>query len=335
VGPALADGWAGETALSHAGSPLPFLGAELGPILGALALAGTALAALVPGARAAAASLIGVAVLGFASGWLGAPLGPTRFGAPVLAAFAAVVVLAGVAMQALARAVASARVPMARASGAMVVVLELVVPVEEADDGFARAQARAAGAAAAWDDAAWGLLPPGTVVLATSPRVMTRALAARGRGALRPDLTLVPTFLRDARAWTSLAGDAALVPLWRDLELAGVPGEEALSSLATARPVAMAYERPWGKLVGKHLVPVTLFDRFEPEPRGASDRRRALDALAPAGERLARAAGGDPDLAAAAAVLLRARRDLAIDLAADADLVARTTGDLRAFAPGQ
>jgi hypothetical protein len=203
-----------------------------------------------------------------------------------------------------------------------------------ADDALVRAGPRATDAAAAWDDATWATLPPRTVVLVTAAPVYARALASRARGALPADVTLVPTFAQGPRAGRDLGDDAALLPLWRDLELVGAPGEAALSSLAAVRPVAMTYEPAWGKSVAKHLVPATLFDRFEPEPRGASDRRLGLDAFAPVRDRLARAVAGDPELREAAAVLLRARARLAVDLGSDADLAARTAADVRAFAPG-
>jgi hypothetical protein len=330
---ALADAWSGETGLSHGGSPLPFIGREMGMMLTALGAGGAALAMLVPAARPIAAALMAIATAGFACAWLGAPIGPTRFGAPVLAAFTASAILAGVAMQALVRATASARVPMARASAAMVVVLEMAIPADMADDALVRALPRASGAAALWDDAVWGGLPPESVVLVTRPAIYARALASRATHALRDDVAVVPTLLHDARAWRPLSDDPALVPIWRDLELLGVPSEASLSSLATLRPLATAYEPRWGKIVAKHLVPVTLFDRFEPEPRGASDRRRALDALAPLADRLARAVAGDPELQAAAAELLRARADLVVALASDPDLVARTAAAAHAFQP--
>jgi hypothetical protein len=169
-------------------------------------------------------------------------------------------------------------------------------------------------------------------VLVSDPRVERRARAARARGSLRGDIAVVPAFAHGALAQRALASDAALVPLWRDLALAGVPSEAALSSLASSRPLAMAYEPRWGRVLGRHLVPLALFDRFEPEPRGASDRRKALDAFAPQRDRLARAAKGDPELADVTAYLLRAR---ALDVAStgDRDLVGRAVEDLHVFAP--
>ncbi len=328
----LADAWAGERGASHAGSPAVFLRTELGIVLGALAVGGAVLAALVPRARALGAALLAVVVVGFASGWAGAPLGPTRFGAPVLAAMAAACGLAGAAMQAVVRGIAEAKVPLARASAAMVLVLELAIPVDSADEALLRTLPRANGATAPWDDLAWGELPPRTVVLVTDARLGRRAAAAQATGALRGDLAVVPAQTRGTVASRVLSQDAALVPLWRDLELAGAPSEASLSSLASVRPLAMAFEPRWGRALGRHLVPVALLDRFEPEPRGASDRKRALDVFAPKRERLARAAAKDPELAESTAYLLRAR---ALDVASsgDRDLVGRTVEDLHAFAP--
>jgi hypothetical protein len=328
----LADRWAGERGASHAGPPGVFLRAELGVVLGALAVGGAVLAALVPRARALGAALLAVVVVGFASGWAGAPLGPTRFGAPVLAATGAACAFAGVAMQAIVRAIADAKLPLARASAAMVLVLELAIPVDSADEALLRTLPRASGAAALWDDLAWGELPARTVVLVTDARLGRRAAAAQATGALRGDLAVIPARTRGAAASRVLSRDAALVPLWRDLELAGSPSEASLSSLASVRPLAMAFEPRWGRALGRHLVPVALLDRFEPEPRGASDRKRALDVFAPKRERLARAAKQDPELAEASAYLLRAR---ALDVASsgDRDLVGRAVDDLHAFAP--
>ena len=60
---------------------------------------------------------------------------------------------------------------------------------------------------------------------------------------------------------------------------AGAPSEASLSALAMSRPLVTPYEPRWGRALGRHLVPVGLLDRFEPEPRGVSDRRKALEAF--------------------------------------------------------
>jgi hypothetical protein len=337
---ALAGAWAGERGASVVASPAPFLRAEVGTVLGLLTLGGTALALLVARARPLASALVAIAATGLACGWVGAPLGVTRFGAPVLASLAASCGLAGVAMQAIVRAIATARIPFARASATMVLLLELTLPVEAADAAMARSLPRSSGATAIWDDLAWGELPPESVVVLTEPRVYARALAARALGALRSDVTVVLAQADRSTARGILRRDAALVPLWRDLELTGAPGEASLSSLAMVRPVAMAYEPRWGRAIGRHLVPIGLLDRFEPEPRGASDRWRALDAFAEKRRRLAAViapdprAPRDPELTEITAYLLRAR---AIALLANGDpsedIARRALDDLRAFAP--
>jgi hypothetical protein len=337
---ALAAGWAGERGASSAASPARYV--ELGTALPVLALGGSVLALLVERARPLAAAFGAVAVVGLACGWAGAPLGPTRFGAPLLAATGAVCALAGVAMQAIARWVAEARLPFARGSAAMIVLLELVVPVDEADESLLRCRSQSrAQAASLWNDLAWGVLPPRSVVVVSDDRLLSRAAAAAALGEVRADVAIVPAraFAAGATGRRALASDTALLPLWRDLELVGAPGEASLSSLAISRPTAMAYEPRWAHPIGRHLVPGALLDRFAPEPRGPSDRRRALDAFAPQRDRLAALvskaddrAVRDPELSAATAYLLRART-LQVASSGDRDLIGRAIEDLHAFAP--
>jgi hypothetical protein len=331
---------AAERGQSSRGAPWPFVQREVGSVLTVLAVAGAVLSLLVGRARPLAAALVALAVAGLSCGWAGAALGPARFGAPVLAATAAIGLLAAVSMQALVRAIAEARVPLSKASAAMVLVLELVAPVDAADEAQQRAAARARGGgvspespAMAWDDVAWGTLPPRSIVLVTDARIWRRAQAARATGALRGDIAAVPTLSGGTLAARFLAQDTALVPLWRDLALSGAPTESSLSGLASARPLLTTFDAAWGKALGKHLVPSGLLDRFEPEPRGASDRRKALEAFTPRRERLARAVVRDIDLADASAFLLR-QRVLDLSSSGDRDLVGGAVADLDAFAPG-
>src|SRR5258708_17193054 len=100
-------------------------------------LGGAALAMLDDRARPLATALVAVAAAGLACGWIGAPLGMTRFGAPALASFAASGALAGVGMQAVVRAIAKARVPFARGSASMGLLLELTFPVEAGESAIA------------------------------------------------------------------------------------------------------------------------------------------------------------------------------------------------------
>jgi hypothetical protein len=233
-------------------------------------------------------------------------------------------------MAAIVRAVASARIPLAGSTAAMVVVLEAVLPVEAIDQALLRTEAHAADTPARWDDAAWGDLETATVVLTDEAPVIERAAAAAAEGQWRGDVTFVPVdanVLASARALTS---DPALARLWRDIVLFGSPAEASVSALAAARPVAATCSTRWGFALDRHLVPLTLLEGVAPEPRGASDRRRALDDTAPLRARLAAALAGDAELSGAAASLMRARAATFSGLA-ERDLADRTAADVAAF----
>ncbi len=300
LGRCLATAWAGENGGTANGTLASFCRDEIGLALGGAAIAGIALATLVPRARPLAFALMAGAASGLAGATLGAPVGPARYGAPLLAAFGCICALAAVAMQAAVRAVTRSRVAFARGSAAMIVLLEVVLPVETADGTLARLDARrgARDAAAAWNDLALGTLPLRTVVLVSDPRLALRMQAAVVAGAVRGDVLPVAIGAGRPLPWARLADDPALVPLSRDLALSGAPGEASLSGLAAVRPVAMVFDPRWGGAVARHLVPQVFFDRFEREPRGPSDRRKALETWSPLRERLAERTAGDPDLPA-------------------------------------
>ncbi len=327
---------AGERGESGTGTPYLLLRDDVGWLSSALAAVGAVVAWRAPRARGPAAAMIAVTVAGLGAILFGAPAGDTRYGAPVLAAVGALGALAAVAMQAGVLAVAAARIPFAQASAVMIVILEATFPVRAADESLGRCEDRARGAAAAWDEVAWGSLPAGALVLVGDPRIHTRLLAARAAGALRGDLAVVPTFdLGGPLARRELVREPKLSPFWRDMALLDAPDEWSLSSLAASRPLVVPFEPRWDRALARHLVPVGLLARYEAEPRGMSDRRRALEDLAPERDRLARAivAARDPELIAATASLLRGRA-LSLAASGDRELVARALDDLRPFSPG-
>jgi hypothetical protein len=261
--------------------------------------------------------------------------GPAQFAAVVLAATCALHVLAAIAFAAAVVAIGSARVPFAEASAALVVVLELVLPVRAADETLSRRDTRASHAAAIWTEAAWGAAPPAAVVLVSDPMTMRRIAASRATGEMRADLVVVPTFAFPSRTTDrALKAEPKLAPLYRDVALGSTPEELSLATLATQRPLLAGFDPRWDRGLARHFVPVGLTTRFEPEPRGSSDRRRGLDAFTPAKERLVRVAVAkrDAELAAATATLLRGR---AIGMAAcgERDVLSRALDDLRPFAP--
>jgi hypothetical protein len=258
-----------------------------------------------------------------------------RFGAPVLAALLAVHVLGATALGAVVIAIARARVPFAEASAALVVVLELVLPVRALDESWARREARLAHASSIWNDVAWGDAPPASIVLIADRATMRRVASARAVGELRGDLLFVPAYdIHGREAQRALVLEPKLAPLYRDLALGVAPEELSLAQLGAQRPVLATFDPRWDRALARHLVPVGLTSRFEVEPRGASDRKKALDAFVALKDRLVRVAIAkkDPDLASATATLLRAR---AIGMAAtgERDMLARALDDLRAFAP--
>jgi hypothetical protein len=324
-GPAL-EPWGPAT--GGAASPLAFAREEIGPVLALLAVGGAAMAGWAERARGAAGGLIAVVVVGAICVSMGAPAGPNVFAAPVLAACAATAVLAAFSMFAIVHAVATAKVPLARTAGALVVVLELVLPVEAADDALARGEKRPSGAASSWDDAAWGTLEPRTVVLIDDERVRERAAAADAQALLRSDIVMVGVKGKSGVRGGPFATD--LVPLWRDLALSGVPSEASLSALAALRPVVASYDPAWGPAIGRHLVPMAILDRVEPEPRAASDRLRAFDASAADRQEIHERLAGDAELSAAAASLLRARARL-LGSIGEREVGERAAADVRVF----
>jgi hypothetical protein len=328
----LATPWPAAGGASLHASPWAVLQADTGPVTLLLAAGGIVLGSLSVRARPVTAALGALALAGVASGWVYPRSGADHASGPHLAALVAVSGLAGVAMQGIVRAVARAKVPFARATAAMVLI-EIVLPVEAADEALARPHHRDQ-ATAGWDDVTWGELPPGAVVVLTDERFCRRALAARARGALRDDVSIVMGSAPGASSRRVLASDPLLLPLWRDLEIFGAPAEASLTALAAARPVAMSYEPRWGRGIAVHLVPDGVLDRFETEARGASDRRSAMAAFAPRRDRLRGWIRGEPELESITARMLRARALLLGTLdARDPALVGKAVDDLQGFAP--
>jgi hypothetical protein len=295
----------------------------------ALVATGLVVAALVPRARPAAAGAAAAAIVAA----LGAMAGDAGAG---LVAVAAAFVLAGVGMQAVVRAVATARVPFAAASAMMIVVLELAFPAVALDEATYAVDDRDKTAGAPWAEETFGALAARPVVAVRGEASWRRVLAATATGEMRGDALLLPfDDLSTRAAVRALSREPALAAVFHDVALEGRPGEFALAQLATTRTLALPFAPSDDRSLARHLVPAGAVDRFLPEPHGTSDRRRALEAFLPGRERLARAIAaprGDPTLAAATATLLRARV-LGLAAANDRELMPRALDDLRAFAP--
>jgi hypothetical protein len=324
----------GEGAQVGARSVVEVVGSELGWILGALGLLGAALALLRRRSRASGAAVLGVLVASAASVALGAPAGPWRFGAPALLLVGAAAVLAGVALQWVVVAVAEARVPLAPASAAMVLLLALTFPVLTLDDAVARSEARDTGGTRAWDDVAFEALPPSTLLLVADRGLYARALASRATGELRVDLSLVPSFdVGSTAAARELAGVPDLIPLLRDYALFGEARERTLSSIAATRPLAFGLVPSWEHALSRHVVPSGLFAVFYAEPRGASERLHAIDDAEASLEPLhdAIVPPGDAELAKLTARILDARARSLASLG-EKDAATKVTDDSLALA---
>jgi hypothetical protein len=312
-----------------------FATAEIGSLMLVVCAAGIALALFVVEARRIVLPLVLVLAVAALAMALHAPSGPSRVSSPVLAGVLCAYILAAPMLGALVLAIARARVPFAEASAALVVVLELVLPVRSIDETTTRRDARSAHASAIWNDVAWGAAPPASVILVADRGTMRRVASARAAGEMRGDLVIVPAYdVQGREGQRALVKEPKLAPLYRDMAL-GVPPEElSLAQLGAQRPVLATFDPKWDRALSRHLVPMGLTSRFESEPRGASDRRKAMDDFVPSKDRLVRVtvAKKDAELAAATASLLRAR---AIGMAAtgERDILSRALDDLRAFAP--
>lgn len=302
---------------------------ELGLLLAAVAALGAALAFLVPTARRASLSLAGIVAAGAASLYF------HRAGATLLVAFLAVHMLAGIALAALVVAIARAPLPFAQASAALVVVLELVLPVRAADESWTRHEARFSRASSWWSELTWGPAPAAAIVLLPTPSIHARVASAHALGEMRGDVLFVPAFdLRTRLGDRALGVEPKLAPLYRDVALGTAPEELSFAQLADQRPVLAAFDARWDRSLARHLVPVGLLARYEAEPRGIGDRRKALEAFTPTKDRLVRVAVArkDVELAAATASLLRARA-IAMAATGDREVLSKALDDLRPFAP--
>jgi hypothetical protein len=200
---------------------------------------------------------------------------------------------------------------------------------------MASTEARAPRAAAWWSELAWGPAPSAAIVLVSTPAIHARVAAAHALGEMRGDVLFVPAFdLRTRLGDRALLAESKLAPLYRDVALGSAPEELSFAQLADQRPVLAAFDARWDRALARHLVPVGLLSRYEAEPRGVSDRRKALEAFNPSKDRLVRisVARKDPELARVTASLLRARA-IAMAATGDREVLSKALDDLRPFAP--
>lgn len=330
VGP-FASPWGERIGPPHA--VLPFLDDQLGAVFLGLAVGGAALGVWRRDSRAAAVSSLAAIALTSVCVARGAALGPDRFAVPALVLLAHVALFAKEGMAAGLGFVAETKVAFAKVSALLVGVVLLALPARQLDLASLRLANKSGAPERAFAELAWQRLPLGAVVIVSDPAISRRILASRAQGEARADVLFVR--LRHASSLSALALEPRLAPLLRDDALYGAPEEWALSSLASSRPTALTFDPRWPRPLARHLVAAGLFDRFYAEPRGLSDRRDALAALAPLRLALERSLVkcADPDVASAAASLLRARL-LGAAASGDRDVIGLALDDLRPFSPG-
>jgi hypothetical protein len=298
---------------------------ELGVVALAFAALGAVFGVRSRITRPLTTSMLAVAAIATVFPAIGAPSGPARFGATLLAGLAAVSVLAAIGMATVARLVSKAKIPLARASAAMIVLLEIAVPVRVFDDAQLALAKAPHDATAKWNASVFGELPKRAIVLVPSARLLLRARAAAAIGMIPEDVIVVPTWGLGSRATgREIAREPLLAPLVRDLALYGAPEEFSLSQLAAARPLLVAFDARWDKRFARHLVPQGAFDRYFVEPRGASERMKAFATI---DEATVTALRASPALADATRDLLQARKTAASSTA-EKDYLAAATVEL-------
>ena len=282
-------------------------------------------------ARPLASAALALVACGVVAPMLGAPAGAVRYGASLISALAATSAFVACGMTVLVVTVAAAKVPFARASATMLVLLELAVPVRVADDTSLAEARLPRDATRRWNAWVFGDLPHDAVLLVPSPRVLLRARSAAVVGALRTDVIVVPTFgLGSRRASRELAREPLLGPIVRDLALYGAPEELSLSQLAATHPVLVAFDIRWDKLFARHLVEHGAFDRYFVEPRGAIERLKSFTRL---DEPTMHLFASDPPLLDATHDMLRTRA-VAATATGEREYSEAAIAELRRIAPG-
>jgi hypothetical protein len=203
------------------------------------------------------------------------PFAPIR-----LLAVATLAIGAALGVQTVAALLLGARVPMARGAAVLLVVFDLTLVTMTQEEASFAAYLRSAGGAEAWTDESLERLPPRAAILARSRPGALRIWSARLLQGVRPDLLVVPVPLvgEGGTAARLLRAEPATMPLVRDVTLSGLPSENALTTLADARPVECELDPGWDRRIVSHLVADRMWLRFAPQPLGASDRRLAFAA---------------------------------------------------------
>ncbi|MBL8742299.1 MAG: hypothetical protein JNK04_14420 [Myxococcales bacterium] len=190
-------------------------------------------------------------------------------------AIAAMAALSTVGVYAFFNKLVSLKVPLARAGAALVIAFQATLVALIAEQASATANRADELGAESFSVVALDRLPARAVVLADSPIVTWRLLAATLVEGRRPDVMLVPRRLlaRGDVSLRLLAREPQVEALLRSVALEGTSDEIGLSELSDVRPLFTEPERGWGQEVYGHLSVSGAWLRFEPEPLTSSDRK--------------------------------------------------------------
>jgi hypothetical protein len=268
-----------------------------------------------------------------------APTDPSRWAGAHLLGLSAIAVAAGAGLHAAVEALIRARLPLARPASALLVVYGVSLVFVATEDSARAAERQEHALAQRWTDEALLSLPPKSLLLLRSETISRRLLAARALGGLRPDLLVVPTAAlhRSSVRLDLVEQEAALVPIVRDVLLAGKPSELALTGLADARPMFVELDPNWDARLYPHLVPRAFFSEFAPHPLGRSDRSLGIESGSDRLDELLRALAGSSASDAATREILAsalAERAVVLEALGDRTAAARVTDELLELAPG-
>ncbi len=190
-------------------------------------------------------------------------------------AVAAMAALSTVGVYAFFNKLVSLKIPMARAGAALVIAFQATLVALIAEQASATANRASELGAESFSMAALDRLPARSVILADSPVVTWRLLAATLVEGRRPDVVIVPRRLlaRGDVSMRLLSREPQVESLLRAIALEGTSDEIGLSELADARPLFAEAERGWGPQIYGHLSVSGAWLRFEPEPLTSSDRK--------------------------------------------------------------
>jgi hypothetical protein len=251
----------------------------VGLVWAAVALLGLVVALIDRRARSLASCLLALLLAGALGTADDSPTAPDPLTGVNLLGISALAIATSAGLSFLVGALGRARLPFARAAGVLLVVYGASLVFVSADDSSRTAQIRESSLAERWTDEAWLSLPPRSLLLVRSEAVYLRLLASRTLAGSRPDVLLVPTSALDQSSvrLDLVEQEAALVPIVRDVLLAGKPSELALTGLADSRPMYVELDPNWDSRLYPHLVPHAFFSEFSPHPLGRSDRTAGVE----------------------------------------------------------